>query len=631
MCGIVGFWNVYENASENEAQLLSALPYLQHRGPDAQNYFIGQTWGLGHRRLSIVDLSVAANQPFWNEDKSICLVSNNEIYNAPELRHQLEQLGHHFQSHSDSEVILHGYEAWGEELLYRLRGMFAFAVFDLKKKICLLGRDPLGIKPLHYLKLNNGFAFASEIKAFLSLPNYQPRANFDALHLFMNFRYIPNESTLFAGVERVPPGSFLKIDSKGRMEVKKYFDLNSIALNPEISFSQAREKLKSLLQDSVHRHLLADVEVAAYLSGGLDSSTVAYFASQKVSKLKTFCLGFGEPSDENNDARFVAHWLKTDHTDFILDDQSLSQYSQALWFMEEPKINGLQGFYLTKRVSQEVKVILSGLGGDELFAGYVNHDLLFPCSLLSRLLKTTKPVSFDFVSKASTSLKNDWFRRVAELGINLLNPLQYYCLLRNTFDHSDHALNSLYQAPPAHWKNLSLQSLAPYYDEKNPDSFDALLRLEAGTKMINDFLLTEDRVSMAHHLETRVPLLDQELVKFAFSLPSSFKYLPGFKKRVFRSVLQDFMPERILKKKKWGFSVNPYLLFNKELKKFVLENISEKEVRELGVFNWKWIDKVLNSPPSPRLRWHYFNLWVITGYHLWHRQFIKEKQFRAAA
>jgi len=622
MCGVVGLWNWYHQANQNASVVQSMMDVVQHRGPDAQGIESHKDWAVGHVRLSIVDLT-GGDQPIFNEDRSRLVVGNNEIYNAPELRLILEQRGHRFQTRSDTEVALHAWEEWGDACFERFNGMFALVLVDLKAGRCVLARDPMGIKPLHFVNRNGKVAFASEIKSLLQIPDFNTRPNYDSVHLFMNFRYVPNEQTLFQDVERVPPGSIVVLEKDRAPRAIKYYELPSFQSEAP-SYGRSVDLLKEKLSGSVKRHLMADVEVGSYLSGGIDSSAVSYLAAKETKGLRTYCLGFGEPTDENEDALAVANAIGSRHTQLNIGDSPLDRYAAMMWHVEEPKVNLMQGYSLAEKVSSEVKVALSGLGGDELFAGYVNNDILFPMTLLSRLGLHSKSLSLSALQKWVGTSKSDLYFRAGELGLNMLNPVSFYTILRNGFDHNKNLLQAIYVDPPDRWHNAAADSLRPYFNEKEPDVLNEILRLEARTKLINDFLLTEDRVSMAHALEVRVPFLDKELVNFAFSLPSSYKYGLTSKKRILKDALSGWLAPSVLQKKKWGFSVNPYLLFEKQLRDFARSILTEDSVRSFGMFNWKWIDQVLTAPPSPNLRWHYFNLWVMAGFTLWNETFFKQ-------
>ncbi|MCB9253069.1 MAG: asparagine synthase (glutamine-hydrolyzing) [Bdellovibrionaceae bacterium] len=627
MCGIVGLWNAFDSPDYYTPTIQKMAGEVNHRGPEAKGFAQGENWALGHTRLAIIDLENGA-QPLWNSDGTRVIIGNNEIYNAPELRQILQSLGSRFQTGSDTEVILKGWEMWGYEVFSKLNGMFAVAIVDIPKRTCVLARDPMGIKPLHYSRFGKGYAFCSEIKSLLKIPGWSTEPNRDAAHLFMNFRYVPNEETLFSGVYRLPPGAVATLDGHS-LRVERYFELTPKTTSRD-NGEEAVEKLGFLLENAVKRHLISDVEVASYLSGGIDSSLVTALASRFSPGIRTFCMGFGEDSDENKDAALVANSLSTLHKDLFVGTTPLDRFAETIWFVEEPKINCLQGYLLAEAVSKEVKVALSGLGGDELFVGYVNNDILLPMTVASRFLPAGLSRNLGAIQKHFPTLGNQHYFRALELGMNLNDPLSYYAILRNCFDHSPFLLQEIYASPQKHWHNYSIESLRPYFDATDPDVLNALLRLEARTKLVNDFLLTEDRVSMAHSLEVRTPLLDKTLVEYAFSLPSSVKYKFRQKKRLLKRAGQSYLPDEILNKKKWGFSFTPHLFFEKQLRDFARQTLTKAAVKDLGWFSWPWIERVLNSKPSPKLRWHYFNLWVMAGFHIWHDHFFNSKRSERA-
>jgi len=615
MCGIVGLWNTHPKIKPDQSNLSNMLAQIPHRGPDSDGYAINPEWGLSQNRLSIVDLE-NGNQPVWNSDKSAVIVGNNEIYNASELRHQLIKEGYRFRTRCDTEVILAGWTLWEEEVFSRLNGMFAVAIVDLQRRICVLARDPMGIKPLHWKKIGRGVAFASEIKSLLALE--RPKLNRDALHLFMNFRYIPTQETLFDGIHRIEPGSF-RVLGKDTTSHHRYFSISQTSFKG--SFDDAVEETAQLLPSAVKRHLVSDVEVATYLSGGIDSSMVSTLAAREIPSIRTYCIRFGEPSDEHEDAIRIAKNIGSRHETISIAESPLDNLKRTIWNVEEPKVNSLQGFALAREVSKDVKVALSGLGGDELYGGYVNNDIL-NASLLLRKAWPFSGRSMSGVQQFFPNPKFDHYFRMMDLGLHLRDPLQFYIILRNGFDHNKTLLSQIYGKYPSHWHGYCREALKPLFDSTNPDTLNEWLRLEARTKLINDFLLTEDRVSMAHSLEVRVPLLDKELIQSAFSYPSHFHCVAGQKKRILREVARDYLPDSALQKTKWGFSFNPHLLFSTQLKGFAEACLTRSRVEELG-FSWKWVNSVLTAPPSPKLRWHYFNLWVMTGFTLWYDLFFK--------
>lgn len=622
MCGVAGFYNARPELFES---LNAMLNQIAHRGPDHRARETGPNWAIGHNRLSIIDPK-GGHQPLWNENHDIFVFGNNEIYNAPELRKELESLGYKFRTNSDTEVCVHAFDEWGTDCFAKFNGMFALALVNTKDNSMVLARDPIGIKPLHLMRLSSGgWAFASEMKAFMAIPGQSFELNEDALHLFMNFRYIPDESTLIRSVQRLQPGSFISFTTAGT-QTGVFAQIRDSSSEHHSSYPADVEQLQGLLSKAVQRHLISDVEIASYLSGGIDSSTIASFASEHQKDLRTFCVGFNQPTDENQAAQAFAKQIGSQHTDLKIDEDPFSQMTKALWHIEEPKVNGLQGLLLSRAVSKHVRVALSGLGGDELFAGYINNDLLLPTTKLGALFGLKRPVALDWWRKISGRLSGEMTGRALELIPNVVSPLGTYCILRNVFDHSPHLMSSLYNSPRSHWHGMSFETLKPMFDDKNPDVLNELLLLEFRTKLVNDFLLTEDRVSMAHSLETRVPFLDLELVRFAFSLPSSEKYQWGQKKRILKDAVRSRLGHEILNREKMGFSFDPVAIFSSQIRPFAQKVLIKKKVEDLGIFNWKWIEETLNSNPTPSRRWDYFNLWVIASFAIWYELFISRER-----
>lgn len=631
MCGVVGAITPGKTSSEIEARLARMSAVQAYRGPDGRGTAIGDGWGLGHVRLAIVDLE-NGGQPMWSADRTVALIGNHEIYNAPELRLELEEKGRVFRTRSDTEVVLVGYEEWGSGVFARLNGMFALAIVDVKEGRCLLARDPMGIKPLHVARTAEGLFFGSEIKALRTMPGVGKRPDLDAAHVFFNLRYLPGEQTLFEGVARVAPGTVYSYSLADARELSRevFWDWAKLRPDASLDFDSSSVKLGELFEASVRRHLIADVPVGAYLSGGIDSSLVATVAARSVPLLETFCAVFGEPTDEGSDSVFVADRIGSRHHILSLSGE-LNRYPEALEHTEEPKVNHLQGFLLAEAVAKKTKVVLSGLGGDELFAGYENNDVLYPMCVLNAKRpaeRAEKERSSSLLQSFLGGASRDFYFQAADLGVNLGNPLRYYAILRNSFDHSPHLMKTLYAKPRPEWEGMTTRALEPYFDRDTDDLLSSFLRLEARTKLTNDFLLNEDRGSMAHGLETRTPFLDHELVRFAFSLPSSFSYSVGERKKILRRFAKGVLPEETLAKKKWGFSYDPVSLFRGELGRMAREILTRERVERFGFVSWEWVSSVLDASPGPRMRWHYFNLWVAMGMTLWHERFFGESEAR---
>ncbi|SPF50170.1 putative Asparagine synthetase (glutamine-hydrolyzing) 1 [Syntrophobacter sp. SbD1] len=634
MCGIAGFFYFSGRSPDNAAGLLHGMSDLmKHRGPDGQGLFSQNGVGLVHRRLAIIDLQTG-NQPMVSADGRLQVVYNGEIYNYRDLRRQLDS--YPFRTRSDTEVLLAAYERWGEDCFKMLNGIFAFALWDSGCRRLLLVRDPFGVKPLHIHINKDRIAFASEIKSILSLPDVQAEVDYQGLHDFMNVRYVPGAGTLFAGISRLEPGHTISADERGTRN-RKYFDFEP-RVETGVSEGEWCERIVSATKCAVKRQLMSDVPLGVYLSGGLDSGTlVAMMHALGAPEILTFSLGFNEPTDELGDAAIVAKHFGTDHFPLLIDPEPLKFMDKVLWHVEEPQVNMLQGYIMAEHAAKKVKVVLGGLGGDELFAGYVTNIYLknsrWGRQLTPKWLQNTvlSPLSRSAYRLGSRfDLKWEEFRRGIQLLCAAGAPERFYAILRNVWDYDPEVSRSLYGERMISREHLSVvRHFDPHFRHGvNSDTLTDSLWLEFNTKMIDDFLLSEDRVSMAHGLESRVPFLDLDLVKLAFSIPVKLKMRGNETKSLFRKAMSAYLPEPILNKKKWGFSFNPYYQFQKDLKIAIQERLTPQTVKELGFFNYEFIEKILKHPPHPRLRWHYFMLWVMLGFHQWHDIFIKKNGFR---
>jgi len=626
MCGICGM-----AGPEAEYVIVQNMcTSLAHRGPDGEGIYKDTAIALGHRRLSIIDL-VSGDQPMSNEDGTVWVVYNGEIYNFRDLRYDLEQRGHRFRSQSDTEVLVHGYEEYGLSFLTRLDGIFAFGLWDSRHRRLLLARDYFGVKPLYYHCDGQTLRFASEMKAILMDPAVQRQVDFQALHYFLNLRFIPGDRTLLAGIRRLPPAHYLLFD-QGRVHLERYFEL------PHDTATQRDEQyyiegIRHYLREAVRKQLISDVPLGVYLSGGLDSSAIVSYMSELVdAPVRTFSLGFNEPTDELCDAQIIATHFATDHHALALDADPLRHYPEVIWHAEEPKENILQGYLLAQFARQHVKVVHGGLGGDELFAGYLNNQYIAPSQSFHRRVPNVvaqhlfQPLSrWAFtVQQATGLLQLDEYRRGLQMLLALGDPTRYYLILRNTWDYDQEAFANLY-GPAWHDQHLDLThtQFDPYFAPNSHSILDQVLWAEFHTKLVDDFLMNEDRTSMAHGLEVRVPFLDRDLVRFAFSIPWHLKVKRQQTKYIFRKAMAGLLPAHTLRKKKWGFSFNPYYQFQKDLKQVAERVLTRQRVEARGWFNYVYLRRILDHPPSPRLRWHYFLLWLAVGLEIWGQMFLE--------
>ena len=625
MCGICGF------AGFEDPALLKQMNAAQaHRGPDSEGYFHAPNASLAMRRLSIIDLSTG-DQPIFNEDNSVAVVFNGEIYNYPELKEKLIKNGHVFATQTDTEVIVHLYEDMGEDFPTVLKGMFAIALWDKKSEKLVLVRDQVGIKPLHYhLASKNRLVFASEIKSILKFSEYTPKTNGQALHFLMNLRYVPGERTLFSGVKRLLPGHLMVWRPDG-MKIRQYhaFDFSIDQTRSEQDWMDA---IHHALARAVDRHTISHVPLGVFLSGGLDSSAItAYLAATGHKEISTFTLGFNQKSDENADAALVARHFNTSHRSTYVSADPLQRLPRVIHFMEEPKVNQLQGLLLSQYVRKYVKVALSGLGGDELFGGYISNRFIQLGNFITKAWKPGLGPGGKRLARTLArldlnhgDLRFNEHRRGLQMLLSTGSPEDFYLILRNAWDMDPPMWKKVY-AKSYDFRDIAptSQFFRPLFGQSDLDFLETCLKAEFLYKMTDDFLVNEDRTSMANSLEARVPLLDLDLVSLVLKMPGNLK-VKGFQlKYLFKRLLAPVLPKKTLTKKKWGFAFSSYEQYKKDLRQTAFQVLTPGRIQEVGIFNPAYIQSILNAPASPRLRWHYFYLWLLVGFDIWHRIFIE--------
>jgi asparagine synthase (glutamine-hydrolysing) len=630
MCGIAG---IVEKSNNREDIMAQMLRVMQHRGPDNQAIYHHEDTTLGHLRLSIIDLDTG-DQPLFNEDRSLCIIYNGELYNYKILQKELAARGHRFTTKSDTEVVLHGYEEYGPGILQKLNGIFALAIYDHNQGSVFLARDHFGIKPLHYYTDGARLIFASEIKSIIQHPEIRRNLNPDALHHQLNLRYNQSSETLIRDIFRLPPGHYLQYKN-GNTQIFRYWSLIPATPN-QLSEMENLEQIHYYLKQAVERQLVSDVPIGVYLSGGMDSSTIVQKMHElKVPEINTFTLGFNEPTDEFSDASVIARHFNTNHRTLSLSLNPLADLKQTIWHAEEPKINLLQGFNMSSFVGQHVKVVLGGLGGDEIFAGYDIHKFIYPTNRLHQKipgwLKKILRWKSDFIFKLqqkSGALSWDEYRRGVQMLMAIGNIERYYLILRNTWDFDQPFYHNIYQRSfmdQLSAKHQVVHSFLPLFTKvKESSPLDQVLFAEIQSKMINDYLLVEDRMSMAHSVEERVPFLDLDLVDFAMSIPIELKIKYNQTKYIFRKAMESRLPTAIVKKKKWGFTVNPYLQFKKDLKTEAEKKLTKDFIERQGIFNYTYLRQILDHKPTPKMRWHYNYLWLVLGFAYWQELFTDE-------
>lgn len=627
MCGICGILNFKDNiVEENLLKKMNNL--LSHRGPDEEGYFVDKIFGVGIRRLSIIDLE-GGKQPIFNEDKNLVIVYNGEIYNYKELRENLTKSGHRFYTKSDTEVIIHLFEEYGEECLKYLRGMFSFAIWNRNKKELFLARDELGIKPLYYSHCENCFVFASEIKSILSLPFIKREVSFESLNNYLTYLYDPTFNTMFKGIKKLMPGEYIYISKQ--INIKKYFLLNYKI--ESISENSAVEKLDFLLRDSVKKHLISDVEVGSFLSGGIDSSLISAISSKvENKKIKTFSIGF-EGNDYYNELPFakkVADDIKSEHYEFIVKPDAVNILPKIIWHFDEPlaDASAIPNYYVADVAKNYLKVVLTGLGGDELFGGYLRYagDIyLRYYRLLPNVIKTNfEKIISSLPSDGTTKIKNyiRLFKKFTS-GLNYDKDIRY--LRWNTYFNSAEKKKILNNSVYEKIKDIDSLSCSLQYFNKDIDDFVWNAQyLDLNTYLPGDLLFLTDRITMANSIEGRVPYIDKELVNFAFSLPSCLKIKNKTTKYILKRVAKKYLRDEIINREKHGFAVPIDKWLKKDLKNIFKKIFSKERVKTLGYFNFDNIFEIYNLHLSGKEDKSQY-LWALLIFDIWHKMFIEEK------
>src|SRR3954454_21258784 len=625
MCGIAGFVDSQRLGPSNPARLEAEFnlvhrmcEVIRHRGPDDEGIHVEPGVGLGMRRLSIIDLA-GGRQPIHNESRTVWVVFNGEIYNYQQLRAELESLGHRFYTSSDTESIVHAYEQWGEGAFRRLRGMFGIALWDAAQRTLLLARDRAGQKPLHYAQRNGRLYFGSEIKSLLAAGAVEPRLDLAALDHYLAFLYTPRESSIFQGVQKLPPGHYLRLRD-GRIDVRQYWH---IADHETFGGSEADavDALGAVLQDAVTSHMISDVPLGAFLSGGVDSSAVVGMMARASSRpVKTFSIGFDDPAfDELEHARTVARHFGTDHHGFVVKPHGLPILGDLISRFDEPfaDSSAIPTWYVSEIARRHVTVVLSGDGGDELFGGY------------DRYLPHPRVAQFD-------RLGIPGLRTVAGLvwprlphGVTGKNFLRHVAKSDHArypdsiaFFHADERA-SLYSSDVRRELTGGAEHILAHHFDRlaGLPLHSRMMRFDFETYLPEDVLTKVDRMSMAHSIESRVPLLDNDVIEFAASLPSHFKIRDGRRKHVLKEALRPLLPADILNRRKQGFGIPLGVWFRGGLTDVFSSVLGSPRTRQRGYFEPSFVERLVREHLSGT-RDHTLRLWQLLVFELWHRQYL---------
>lgn len=605
MCGICGIIR----KGDNKDIIKKMNDRIMHRGPDGEGYYIDGDIAFGHRRLSIIDLSTG-DQPIYNEDNSVVTVYNGEIYNYVELRSKLESLGHEFKTKSDTEVLVHGYEEWHTDLPKHLRGMFAFAIHDKKRNEIFLARDNFGIKPLYYAKMNDSFMFASEIKSFLDVPDFKKEFNEEILETYLEFSFVPTNETFFKGVYRLDAGCSLLYKDED-IKINKYFKLDF--KEDTMSFSDAVKNISDVMEDSVKRHLIADVEVGSFLSSGIDSSYIVSLAKPD----KTYTVGYeNKKYDEINYAKDLADKLGIkNESKIIKKDEYLDAIPKIMYHLDEPTSDpaAISLYFVAKLASRDLKVVLSGEGADEFFGGYnyyreevdykfynkIPYGIRHVIGKVAGLFPEVR--GFNFLVRRGEKLENSY------IGVN-----------RNFSEK---------MARKVLRKNYELKAIDVtkdvYNEFKDYSNIDKMQAIDINFWLMKDILLKADRMTMASSIEGRVPFIDKEVFSVASKLPFDYKVTKENTKVALREAARKVIPTDAYKKKKLGFPVpiREWIkdgAFKEDIEKTINSDVANK------YFNVKFLNKLFNEHISGK-KDNYRKIWTVYTFIKWYQVFFENE------
>lgn len=629
MCGIAGWINLGNNASPNhtESVLHSMCESIVHRGPNSEGLWLDDTAALGMRRLSIIDLHTG-DQPVFNEDRSVIVMMNGELYNYREVRADLEKRGHKFVTKSDTEILPHLYEEYGEDLVDHLNGMYAFSLWDTRRKKLIIARDRFGEKPLYYGTFDGKMLWASEPKALLAHPSVRPGLNLDALRQYLSYDYVPAPHSIYMGIAKLPAANIMTVED-GNISIRRYWDQTFEKDGRNRSVETAAAELNELLSDAVRMRLVADVPLGILLSGGIDSSTVAALAVRHATeRVKTFSIGFEEDSfDESKYARMVARHLDTEHYEEKLSASTAGDLiSEIGTWLDEPLSDGslIPTLLLSKFVRKHVTVALGGDGGDELFAGYpmyYAHKVATAYTAIPRFLRTgviepvvrrlpvsTKNMSFDYKAKRFVRAANletverhhSWF------GSFSLDE-QQQLLTPGVLAGSD---GDIYRGP------REMLGLCDASDE-----IEQMQYLDVNYYMAEDILTKVDRAAMAVSLETRAPFLDPRVAQFAAALPLEHKLQGKNGKYILKRAVEGILPAEILARPKKGFGIPVAEWLKGRLNPLMHDLLAGDRLKLQGLFEAEYVGRLIREHETGRAS-HHKQLWTLLVFQLWYDKFL---------
>jgi asparagine synthase (glutamine-hydrolysing) len=625
MCGIAGRFNYNSGAPVNTGVIGRMTALLEHRGPDSCGVFVDGDLGFGHRRLAVIDLSEAAAQPMCLADAALAVTYNGEVYNFQEIRAELEGLGHRFVSHSDTEVVLAAYRQWGVSSIQRFRGMFALAIWNARARELVLARDRAGKKPLFYRLDQHGIAFASEPKAFLAEPDFEPRMDAAAIWQYLSYQYVPAPQCAFHGVSKLPPAHYLLVRD-GRVTLNRYWRL-SYQAKRRVSEAEAEQQLIELLSESVRLRMISDVPVGVFLSGGVDSATIAALAANAgQGQIKTFSIGFREAAfNELEYARLVASRYATDHHEFLVEPDAVGMLPSIVWHYGEPfaDSSAIPTFYLARLARRHVTVALCGDGGDESFAGYERYRALLLSARLLPALGAMGPPLSKLLGRGRAAPSRSWrWRAQRFFESTAAEPAARYAHWMMHFDERAKRELCTPEFAASAGAPDSAALLLDQFARSDADSLlDRLLDLDVNNYLPDDLLVKVDVATMSVGLEARAPFVDHHVMEFAASLPADLKLRGTIGKYILKRAARDLLPPRILERRKMGFGVPIEHWFRHELREMAEDLLLGPTLAERGIVKPAVVRRLLDEHVSGVRSWHY-QLWNLLILELWLRTFI---------
>lgn len=624
MCGIVGMLD--QRGHHIDPSWIDAMnESIIHRGPDDSGRYVRDHVGLGMRRLAIIDVA-GGHQPVHNEDETIWAVFNGEIYNHRELRLDLERAGHRFYTQSDSETLVHLYEQYGVEGVSRLRGMFAYALWDETRERLVLARDRIGIKPLYYTKVGNRLVFASELKAFFMVPGFAADLNLSAINQFLAHLYIPGPETIYRDVVELPPAHTL-VYQLGRMVIQRYWTLRYQS-DERFSMPEWQEQFLSQFQDSVRSHLISDVPLGAFLSGGIDSGAIVGAMARSSSKqVVTFSIGHegkGAFQDERPFARIIAERFQTDHHEFVVTTDIQDLLPELITCFDQPfaDSSAIPNYYITKLTRQHVKVALSGLGGDELAGGYERYLGMKWAEIFRKLPRLIRVVLGEAWVRYLPDVANGHpgMSRLKRFLASAAKPApQRYADFVTTFSAEERARLISQDFSRTTKRGLPEESIFEIFSSLDADSLlHSMLLCDMNMYLPGDLLSLTDRVSMHHSLEVRVPFLDHPLIELMAKIPERHKLSLISKKIIFKQAFSELLPSSILHRRKLGFSVPMGLWLRTDLRSFMCDILSNKRVEAIGYLNAAEVERIITEHIAGQAN-HENKLWALMNLVMWHR------------